>query len=253
MSAHRAGRVRPVVAIDGPAGAGKSTVTKRVADRLGYTRVDTGALYRAVAFACQEQGVDWSDPARTGEVAGRLAAPGALGLSTSGPETKVEVFGRDVSGAIRTLEMGQGASIVSAHEPVRAALLDIQRVLGRAGGVVLEGRDIGSVVFPDAEAKFYLTASVEVRAERRRLELSAKGTSPPIEQVLSEVLERDRRDSTRPVAPLVRAEDAILVDSSGQTVDEVVEAIVVAVQRVERELAELELARLELAGQERAE
>ena len=240
MSEARARRLRPVVAIDGPAGAGKSTVTKRVADRLGYTRVDTGALYRAVAFACQEQGVDWADAAGTGEVASRLAAPGALSLSTSGPDTKVEIHGRDVSGAIRTLEMGQGASIVSAHEPVRAALLEIQRELGRAGGVVLEGRDIGSVVFPDAEAKFYLTASVEVRAERRRLELSAKGTAPPIEQVLSEVLERDRRDSTRPVAPLVQAVDALLVDSSCQTVDEVVETIVREVEHIARQLAQHE-------------
>jgi cytidylate kinase len=120
---------------------------------------------------------------------------------------------------------------------VRAALLDIQRQLGRAGGVVLEGRDIGSVVFPDAEVKFYLTASAEVRAERRRLELASKGESAPIEQVLREVVERDRRDSTRPVAPLVRAPDAVLVDSSAQTIDEVVETMVHHVKGVERELA----------------
>jgi CMP/dCMP kinase len=237
MSSSGARRARPVVAIDGPAGAGKSTVTKRVADRLGYTRVDTGALYRAVAFVCLEQGASWTDAERAGQVARELSQPGALGLTTSGPETKVEVFGRDVSGSIRTLEMGQGASIVSAHEPVRAALLDIQRQLGKAGGVVLEGRDIGSVVFPDAEAKFYLTASAEVRAERRRLELADKGESPPLAQVLSEVLERDRRDSTRPVAPLVRAPDAVLVDSSARTIDEVVDAIVLHVQGVERDLA----------------
>jgi len=230
-------RRRPVVAIDGPAGAGKSTVTRLVADALGYTRVDTGALYRAVASECLEQGVDLMDADRAAEVAKQLALPGALELSTSGPDTRVVVRGRDVSRAIRTLEMGQGASIVSQHEPVRAALLDIQRQLGRAGGVVLEGRDIGSVVFPDAEAKFYLTASAEVRAERRRLELSQKGDAPPLAQVLSEVIERDRRDSTRPIAPLVRAEDALLVDSSQSSVDEVVQMIVSAVREVEGRLS----------------
>jgi len=237
MSAPAAKRQRPVVAIDGPAGAGKSTVTRLVADELGYTRVDTGALYRAVALFCLEQGVDWTDAGASAEMARALARPSALKLGTSGPATKVEIEGRDVSGAIRTLEMGQGASIVSQHEPVRAALLEIQRELGRAGGVVLEGRDIGSVVFPDAEAKFYLTASAEVRAERRRLELLEKGSAPPLEQVLREVEERDRRDSTRPVAPLVRAADALLVDSSTQSVDEVVQTIVAEVRRVEARLA----------------
>lgn len=238
MSARRA---RPVVAIDGPAGAGKSTVTRLVADRLGYTRVDTGALYRAVALECLERGVDWTDAERAGEVARRLASPGALELSTSGADTRVVVDGRDVSGSIRSLEMGQGASIVSTHTPVRAALLDIQRQLGRAGAVVLEGRDIGSVVFPDAEAKFFLTASAEVRAERRRLELSQKGAAPPLSEVLREVIERDARDSTRPVAPLLRAADAVLVDSSSSSIEEVVQLIVDEVRRVEARLGEARL------------
>jgi len=236
MTGSASQRSRPVVAIDGPAGAGKSTVTRLVADELGYTRVDTGALYRAVAYVCLEQGVDWTDPVRSAEVALSLARPGVLRLSTSGPDTRVEVDGRDVSGAIRTLEMGQGASIVSTHQDVRAALLDIQRQLGSAGAVVLEGRDIGSVVFPDAEAKFFLTASAEVRAERRRRELLQKGDAPPLEQVLSEVVERDRRDSSRPVAPLLRAADAVLVDSSASSVEEVVQTIVAEVRRVEARL-----------------
>lgn len=230
-------RRRPVVAIDGPAGAGKSTVTRLVADELGYTRVDTGAIYRAVALECLETGVDFTDAERAAEVAKGLAVPGALELSTSGPTTRIVVRGRDISTAIRTLEMGQGASIVSQYEPVRSALLEVQRQLGRAGGVVLEGRDIGSVVFPDAEAKFYLTASAEVRAERRRLELLQKGDAPPLAQVLSEVIERDERDSSRPVAPLTRAPDAVLVDSSTQSIDEVVQAIVGEVRRVEARLA----------------
>lgn len=231
-------RRRPVVAIDGPAGAGKSSVTRLVADELGYTRVDTGALYRAVAYACLEQGVSWEDAEAAGEVARNLAQPGALLLTTSGPEARVEVLGQDVSGSIRTLEMGRGASVVSQHGPVRAALLDIQRQLGSAGGVVLEGRDIGSVVFPDAEAKFYLTASAEVRAERRRLELLQTGQAPPLEQVLREVRERDQRDSTRPVAPLMQAPDAVLVDSSTRSIDEVVRAIVSEVKRIESRLSE---------------
>jgi cytidylate kinase len=233
-------RRRPVVAIDGPAGAGKSTVTRLVADQLGYTRVDTGALYRAVAHACLAQGVSWEDAEATAEVARRLAQPGALLLTTSGPETRVEVLGQDVSGSIRTLEMGRGASIVSQHGKVRAALLDIQRQLGSSGGVVLEGRDIGSVVFPDAEAKFFLTASAEVRAERRRLELMQTGDAPPLEQVLSEVRERDQRDSARPVAPLKQATDAVLVDSSARGIDEVVQTIVTEVKRIEASLSEAE-------------
>jgi cytidylate kinase len=237
MSQPAAKRLRPVVAIDGPAGAGKSTVTRLVADELGYTRVDTGALYRAVAYVCLQQAVSWTDAERGGEVARELALPGALRLSTSGPDTRVDVLGQDVSGSIRSLEMGQGASIVSQHGPVRAALLDIQRELGRTGGVVLEGRDIGSVVFPDAEAKFFLTASAEVRAERRRRELLEKGEAPPLDQVLREVRERDQRDSTRPVAPLLQAADAVLVDSSAQGIEQVVQTIVSEVKRVQQRLA----------------
>lgn len=230
-------RKRPVVAIDGPAGAGKSTVTRLVASDLGYTRVDTGALYRAVAWLCTERGIDVSDAEASGVVARELGRVGAIEMSTSGTDTQVVVLGQDVSRAIRTLPMGQGASIVSAHPTVRAALLDIQRSLGRDGGVVLEGRDIGSVVFPDAEAKFFLTATAEVRAERRRLELEAKGSAPAFERVLAEVVERDRRDSERAAAPLVRAPDALLVDSSELDVSGVVAFIVAHVRLVAQRLA----------------
>lgn len=226
------------MAIDGPAGAGKSTVTRKVAERLGYVIVDTGALYRVVALAAEQAGVGFDDEARASALAEALVAENAVQLrrGTDGAQ-QVLLRGQDVSRSIRTQTLGQGASKVSAHPGVRKALLELQRSQGRAGGVVLEGRDIGTVVFPDAEAKFYLTASVEVRAQRRRDELAARGTPPSLQEVLSEVAERDRRDSTRPVAPLRQAEDAKLVDSSTLSIEQVVEQIVAAVKSVEHTLS----------------
>ncbi|HYJ10065.1 MAG TPA: (d)CMP kinase [Polyangiaceae bacterium] len=231
-------RSRPVVAIDGPAGAGKSTVTRKVAERLGYVIVDTGALYRVVALAAEQAGVGFDDEARASALAETLVAENAVQLRRGADGAQqVLLRGQDVSRSIRTQTLGQGASKVSAHPGVRKALLELQRSQGRAGGVVLEGRDIGTVVFPDAEAKFYLTASVEVRAQRRRDELAARGTPPSLQEVLSEVAERDRRDSTRPVAPLRQAEDAKLVDSSALSIEQVVEQIVAAVKSVEHTLS----------------
>jgi CMP/dCMP kinase len=231
-------RSRPVVAIDGPAGAGKSTVTRKVAERLGYVIVDTGALYRVVALAAERAGVSFDAAEGASKLAEALVSENAVQLrrAVNGAQ-QVLLRGQDVSLAIRAQNIGQGASKVSAHPGVRHALLELQRVQGREGGVVLEGRDIGTVVFPDAEAKFYLTASVEVRAQRRRDELAARGTPPSLADVLAEVAERDRRDSTRQVAPLRQAEDAQLVDSSGLGVEQVVELIVAAVKTVERNLA----------------
>jgi cytidylate kinase len=226
------------VAIDGPAGAGKSTVTRKVAERLGYVIVDTGALYRVVALAAEQAGVSFDDEPRAAALAESLVAENAVQLRRGQDGVpQVLLRGQDVSTAIRTQNIGQGASKVSAHPGVRRALLELQRSQGRDGGVVLEGRDIGTVVFPDAEAKFYLTASVEVRAQRRRDELAARGTPPSLQEVLSEVSERDRRDSTRPVAPLCQAEDAQLVDSSTLSIEQVVEQIVAAVQAVEHSLS----------------
>jgi CMP/dCMP kinase len=230
-------RRKPVVAIDGPAGAGKSTVTRKVAERLGYVIVDTGALYRVVALAAERAQVPFEDEIRVGALAEALVAENAVQLRrTESGAVQVLLRGQDVSTAIRAQSIGQGASKVSAHPGVREALLELQRVQGREGGVVLEGRDIGTVVFPDAEAKFYLTASVEVRAQRRRDELAARGTPPSLAEVLSEVTERDRRDSTRPVAPLCQAADAQLVDSSSLSIEQVVEQIVAQVRTVERRL-----------------
>jgi CMP/dCMP kinase len=231
-------RKLPIVAIDGPAGAGKSTVTRIVAERLGYLLVDTGALYRAVALAAERDGVPWDEAAGVTALAERLARERALALDRA-PDGSMLVLLNDenVSGAIRTLEMGQGASKVSAIGGVRDALLGLQRSLGERGGVVLEGRDIGTVVFPDAEAKFFLTASVEVRAQRRYEELVARGQSTSLERVQREVRERDERDSSRPVAPLRKAQDAIEVDSSGLSIDEVVDSMVERVRRIEKVLA----------------
>jgi cytidylate kinase len=208
-----------VVAIDGPAGAGKSTVSKRLARRLGYRLLDTGAIYRAVALVAGERGIAWDDAAGCAATAAGLEIDFAFG----GDEVnRVFVAGRDVSQAIRTPAISQGASRVSALPDVRAALLGLQRRLGQAGGVVAEGRDIGTVVFPDAGAKFFLVASPGERARRRAEELRAGGQPVDEEAVRREVEERDRRDSERAAAPLRRAEDALLVDSSGRTIDEVV-------------------------------
>jgi CMP/dCMP kinase len=228
---------RPVVAIDGPAGAGKSTVTKRVADELGYLLVDTGALYRAVALAAQRTGVSWDDAEAMGLLAHQLVNERAveLGNQKSGGFA-IKLRGEDVSVAIREPSVSQGASKVSAVPAVREALLDMQRQAGASGGAVLEGRDIGTVVFPNAEAKFFLTARAEVRAQRRFDELLARGCAPQFSEVEREVAERDLRDSTRPIAPLKQASDARTIDSSGLSIDQVVQRIVRRVREVEVEL-----------------
>ncbi len=229
---------RPVVAIDGPAGAGKSTVARLVAERLGYVLLDTGALYRTVALAAERAGVSWDDAGAVSAHAEKLAQSRAVQLERASDGTLRSLLsGEDVSGSIRTLAMGQGASKVSAVPGVRSALLALQRNAGEGGGVVLEGRDIGTVVFPDAEVKVFLTASVEVRARRRFEELRGRGEKPEMERVRQEVIERDQRDSTRAVAPLKQAADAMVLDSSALEVSEVVGQIVERVRAAERLLA----------------
>jgi cytidylate kinase len=221
------GRPEPVVAIDGPAGAGKSTAARRLAAELGYVLVDTGALYRAVALAAREKGVDWDDGAQLGEVTRSLQLsfqPGEQG------RPRVFVEGRDRSDDIRTPVISRGASNVSKHPEVREALLGIQRELGSSGGVVLEGRDIGTVVFPDAEVKVFLTASAEERARRRVDELQQRGTDVGYEDTLSDIRARDAQDSARPVAPLRQADDAVVLDTSQLDADEVVARLVDIVQ-----------------------
>ena len=221
-------RTRPIVAIDGPAGAGKSTVARRLADALGYVLVDTGAMYRAVALVAKRQGVAWSDGSALGELARGLVAKSALsferdpGLGVRVKLVDTDGTREDISEAIRMPDIAQGASTVSAHGDVRSVLLELQRLAGRGGGVVLEGRDIGTVVFPDAEVKFFLTASAEVRARRRHSELVAKGQTVSFDETLADVKQRDAQDEGRAVAPLKKADGAILVDSTDLTFEQTV-------------------------------
>jgi CMP/dCMP kinase len=213
----------PIIAIDGPAGAGKSTVAKRLADALGFVLVDTGAMYRVVALAARASGVCWDDEAALGTLARALVGRKALVFERDARlGVRAVLDGTDVTEAIRAPDVGMGASTVSAHPSVRDALLDLQRQAGHRGGVVLEGRDIGTVVFPDADIKFFLTARPEVRARRRFDELVARGTAADFEQTLRDVRQRDLQDTTRPVAPLRQAPDAVLVDSSDMGIEETV-------------------------------
>ena len=212
-------RRRPVIAIDGPAGVGKSTTSRELAKRLGYTLVDTGALYRGVALAARERGISWGDEAAVVALCARVElafAPQDDGIAA------VLLDGKDRSRDIRTPEISSGASQVSAYPGVRRALLDIQRELGREGGVVLEGRDIGTVVFPDAEVKLFLTASIDERARRRAKDLQARGIPADLDELRAQLRARDEADSTRAIAPLRPAQDAVIVDSTSLDLEAVV-------------------------------
>ena len=219
-----------VVTIDGPAGAGKSSVAKLLARRLGYRLLDTGAIYRAVALTARGRGVPWDDAEGCAAIARDLD----IRFDFVGDKNHVFLGDSDATSAIRTPEISQGASQVSAHPVVRAALLELQRRLGAGGGVVVEGRDTGTVVFPGAEAKFFLTASAGERARRRVAELAAAGTTVDYEVTLREIAERDQRDAGRDVAPMVAAPDAVLVDSSTQTLEEVVDSLARRVEAMRR-------------------
>jgi len=213
-----AGGAALVVAIDGPSGSGKSSVARRVAARLGYVYLDTGAMYRAVGVLAREAGVPLDD--ETAVVA--VAAGARLSFDDDG---RLHAGRRDLGEAIRTLDAGELASRVSALPGVRRLLVEEQRALARERGVVMEGRDIGTNVFPDAALKVYLTASPEVRAERRLRELTAGGAHVTLVEVLASVVERDRRDSDRAVAPLRQAEDAVVVDTTNMGLEEVVTTV----------------------------
>jgi cytidylate kinase len=199
-----------IVAIDGPAAAGKSTAGKALASRLGYLYIDTGALYRAVAWLAEREGlVDAPGPAL-----GEMIRNAEIRLFGSPEHPRVLVDGRDVSSEIRTERVSQLSSRLSAVPEVRGALLALQRRLGQGGGVVMDGRDIGTVIFPDADVKFFVSASPVARARRRYAELQAKGVDADPEQVLVELEERDARDAGREHAPLKAADDAVAIDTT---------------------------------------
>ena len=228
-------RTKPVVAIDGPSGAGKSTVSKKLAELLGYVHIDTGALYRAVGLAATRQKIAYDDDEKLAKL--MTAIDLRLEPGTAAHGSRVFVDGNDVSSEIRTPEISMAASAVSARKPVRAGLLALQRRLGGKGGSVLEGRDIGTVVFPDAEAKYFLTASDEVRVRRRYEELKAKGMDVTLEQTAIEVAKRDKDDSSRDLAPLKAADDAEIVDGGAWTIDQTAEILAVKVREIERRMA----------------
>ena len=222
------------VAIDGPSGAGKSTIAKAVAARCGFVYVDTGAIYRTVGLAVRRAG---EDPHDAGAVAALL--PGLDIRFDYAPDGTQRMFlnGEDVSGDIRTPEMSMYASAVSAIPAVRAFLLEMQRSIARSRSAVMDGRDIGTVVLPDAGLKIFLTASPEARAVRRLRELRAKGDPSTLEEVAADMARRDHDDASRAAAPLRAAEDAVLVDTSDMTLDESIQAVYELVFRTYPEAA----------------
>ena len=209
------------IAIDGPAGAGKSTIAKRLAKELNFIYVDTGAMYRGIALYMIRKSIDPRD-----EAAVSAAVPEAkVTIKYEDGVQKIILNGDDVSGLIRTEEVSFAASTTSAFKAVRAKLLDLQRDLARENDVIMDGRDIGTTILPNADVKVYLTASVETRAKRRYDELIEKGESHDLKKIEEDIRLRDEQDMTREISPLKKAEDAIEVDSSNMTIDEVVETI----------------------------
>jgi cytidylate kinase len=217
----------PVITVDGPSGAGKGTISHLLADTLGWNFLDSGALYRVTGQACLIEGVSWEDHPAVTEIARHLEV--SFSAADNG-EVLVAYKGQDVSAAIRTEEGGRGASTVAAIPAVREALLARQRDFRQPPGLVADGRDMGTVVFPDAPLKFFLTASAAERAERRYKQLIAKGESVSLPRLLADIEERDARDSSRAVSPLVPAEDAIVIDSSARPIPEVFEQVMLKVK-----------------------
>lgn len=240
MSSFHYPKLGPVIAIDGPAGTGKSTATKRLADLLQYTHIDTGSLYRAIAYLSSQHIFEASTDGPTAEELSQNLSEiqkRAIEVAHSAhlefrrhlrrnPKNRIYANGKDVTPFIRTPEMSMIASQVSSIPEVRAALLGMQRRLGAQGKTILEGRDIGTVIFPDADLKFFLNADVEERAKRRMAELEATGAdAPSFEELKRQIRERDEADMKRVIAPLKKANDAIEIDTTKLTLDEVVEAM----------------------------
>lgn len=214
------------IAIDGPAGAGKSTVSRAAAKELGYIYVDTGALYRAVGLNALRKQVDTADAAAVADMLSGLVVE----LKFIDGEQRVLLNGEDVSQAIRTPEASMAASAVSAVPAVREFLFDLQRTIAESNNCIMDGRDIGTVVLPNAQIKIFLTASPEERALRRFRELEQKGTPVDYQQVLEDMIQRDYNDSNRAIAPLKPAEDAVTVDTTGQSLEQSVEALLTMIK-----------------------
>lgn len=212
------------IAIDGPAGAGKSTIAKRVAKELGYIYVDTGAMYRAMAVFFLKKGIR---PEETDQIQ-KTCKNAVVTIAYEDNVQQVYLNGENITSELRKEEVGKMASKSSAVKEVREQLLELQRELAEKENVVMDGRDIGTNILPNADTKIYLTASVETRAKRRFLELQEKGEQCVLEEIARDIEERDHRDMTRKIAPLKQAEDAVYIDSSDMTIDEVVDAILKA-------------------------
>lgn len=216
-----------IIAIDGPAGAGKSTIAKKVAAALGYAYIDTGAMYRTVTLAFLQSGRAFSE-----ETVTALAQGLTIDFQWQDGINRVFANGKEVTEAIRTLEVSQNVSKVSAVGGVREAMTAAQRAIGEKGGVVMDGRDIGTVVFPNAQLKVFLTASVEERARRRYLELKEKGTDVTMEELERKIAQRDKLDANRKIAPLKCAQDAVFLDSTTLTIDQVTDKIIDLAKKV---------------------
>ena len=215
----------PVVAIDGPSGTGKGTVAARVAGRLGWHVLDSGALYRAFAYAARIKGVNPGDLQELADIDGNSQ----ITFQTTASEVRIKLAGEDVTDAVRSEEGGRAASVYAAIPAVRSILLARQRAARKLPGLVADGRDMGTVVFSDADAKIFLDASPKVRAERRYKQLKEKGFDVNLARLEKEIAERDRKDATRAESPLMPAEDAFKVDTSHKSIDEVVEQVMVVV------------------------
>ncbi len=222
---------RLIVAIDGPSGAGKSTLSKALARELGYINLDTGAMYRSVALQAKLAGVDVTDQDRLGA----LARAVTISFVKDGERERVLVNGEDVSEAIRTPEVSLLTARVAASPAVREAMVAQQRCMGEQGGVVLEGRDIGTVVFPQAEAKFFLSASAAERGRRRYEELKAKGANVDLDRTIAEVEARDAADTAREHSPLMQADDALAIDTTSMSIDEVLDTMLKTIRSLEEE------------------
>jgi cytidylate kinase len=217
--------MKDVVTIDGPAGAGKSYISRRLASMIGYSCLDTGAMYRAAGLFCLRHDVDLMDRAMVESSLSDMA------IAIDGD--RVFLNGEDVSGAIRTPEIDKMASMVSSVPAVRSRLTELQRKIGEQGRIVAEGRDMGTVVFPDARFKFFLTASSEERARRRVLQLEESGINADFNQILKSIKERDHADSVRDIAPLKKADDAVEIDSTDMTREEVLEMMIAVIREKE--------------------